>query len=151
MTVPTYRTPQGVTVPRCLRLTAVGTIETSPYGSAFTYGYLLRSISLHRLRRQQTTESMGLYKTRVVEGSPEKISSPRWPTRESLTRFSFFVSRALIMQPYRTPQGVTVPRCLRLTAAGTIETSPYGSAFTYGYLLRSISLHRLRRQQTTAQ
>ena len=38
------------------------------------------------------------------------------------------------MQPYRTPQGVTVPRCLRLTAVGTIETSPYGSAFTYGYL-----------------
>ena len=60
-----YRTPQGVTVPRCLRLTAVGTIETSPYGSAFTYGYLLRSISLHRLRRQQTTESMGLYKTNL--------------------------------------------------------------------------------------
>ena len=65
LTVPTYRTPQGVTVPRCLRLTAVGTIETSPYGSAFTYGYLLRSISLHRLRRQQTTESMGLYKTNL--------------------------------------------------------------------------------------
>ena len=65
LTVPTYRTPQGVTVPRCLRLTAVGTIETSPYGSAFTYGYLLRSISLHRLRRQQTTESMGLYQTNL--------------------------------------------------------------------------------------
>ena len=25
---------------------------------------------------------MGLYETRVVEGMPEKISSPRWPTKE---------------------------------------------------------------------
>ena len=81
LTTPPDRTPQGVTTPRYLRQTAGGVIETSPLGSAFTYGYLLRSISLHRLRRQQTTESMGLYETRVVEGLPEKISSPRWPTR----------------------------------------------------------------------
>ena len=77
-----YRTPQGVTVPRCLRLTAVGTIETSPYGSAFTYGYLLRSIRLHQLRRQQTTESMGLYETRVVEGMPEKSQAQDGPPEQ---------------------------------------------------------------------
>ena len=40
--------------------------------------YLLRSIRLHQLRRPQTTKSMGLFETRVVEGMPEKISSPRW-------------------------------------------------------------------------
>ena len=55
-----YRIPQGVTAPRCLRPTAVSIVETSPLSSAFTYGYLLRSIRLHRLRRQQTTKSMGL-------------------------------------------------------------------------------------------
>ena len=51
------------------------------YCRALTYGYLLRSIRFHRLRRRQTTKSMGLYETRVVEGMPEKISSPRWPAR----------------------------------------------------------------------
>ena len=57
---------------------------------ACPYGYLLRSIRLHRLRRQQTTKSMGLYETRVVKGLPEKISSPRWPTEENRNSGSLF-------------------------------------------------------------
>jgi hypothetical protein len=40
----------------------------------------------------------------------------------------------LTTPPDRTPQGVTTPRYLRQTAGGVIETSPLGSAFTYGYL-----------------
>ena len=59
------------------------------YCRAFTYGYLLRSIHLHRLRRQQTAKSMGLYETRVVEGSPEKISSHRWPPKSYAGNFAF--------------------------------------------------------------
>ena len=55
-------------------------------------GYLLRSISLHQLRWQQTTESIGLCETRVVEGMPEKISSPRWPTEEN-HKVLFFLYR----------------------------------------------------------
>jgi hypothetical protein len=40
LTTLTYRTPQGVTAPRCLRPTAVSIVETSPLSSAFTCGYL---------------------------------------------------------------------------------------------------------------
>ena len=59
----------------------------------------------------------------------------------------FFICRALTTLPYRIPQGVTTPRCLRPTAVSIVETSPFSSAFTYGYLLRSIRLHRLRWRQ----
>jgi hypothetical protein len=47
--------------------------------------------------------------------------------------------------PYRIPQGVTAPRCLRPTAVSIVETSPLSSAFTYGYRLRSVRFHRLRK------
>ena len=67
---------------RCLRPTAVSIIETSPLGSAFTCGYLLRSIHLHRLYRQQTTKSKGLYETRVVEGMPEKSQALDGPPEQ---------------------------------------------------------------------
>ena len=36
MTTPPYRIPQGVTIPRHLRLTAVGVVEAEPFVSAFT-------------------------------------------------------------------------------------------------------------------
>jgi hypothetical protein len=55
----------------------------------------------------------------------------------------FFYCRALTTPPYRIPQGVTAPRCLRPTAVSIVETSPLSSAFTCGYLLRSVRLHRL--------
>ena len=50
-----------------------------------------------------------------------------------------FLYRALTVPTYSTPQGVTVLRCLRLTTAGTIETSPSGSAFTCGWRRRRIN------------
>ena len=51
--------------------------------------------------------------------------------------FAVFIS-ALTAPPYRIPQGVTMPRHLRPTAAGTVETSPCGSLsmrFTTLYLV----------------
>ena len=71
--------------------------------------------------------------------------------KEKTFGFLFFVCRALTTLPYRIPQGVTAPRCLRPTAVSIVETSPLSSAFTYGYLLRYIRLHRLCRQQTLLQ
>ena len=53
---------------------------------------------------------------------------------ENRIRGSLFYCRALTTPTHRTPQGVTAPRYLRLSAVGVIETSPLGSAFTYGYL-----------------
>ena len=47
--------------------------------------------------------------TRVVEGLPEKISSPRWPTKRIANAVLFFCW-ALTTQPYSIPQGATFPQ-----------------------------------------
>ena len=103
---------------------AVGVVEASLIGSAFTCGYLLRLIVCTGYADSK----------REVDGSlRDKSQALDGPLKENL-RFSFFIGRALTTPPCRHPQGVTYPRCLRLMAVGFVEASLIGSAFTCGYL-----------------
>ena len=44
---------------------------------------------------------MGLYETRVVEGMPEKISNPRWPTKRIANAVLFFCYLTYLIYLYK--------------------------------------------------
>ena len=64
LTTPPYRIPQGVTIPRHLRLTAVGVVEAEPFVSAFTIVKLKLQSSQATLTRVAPLEEGELHKVR---------------------------------------------------------------------------------------